>query len=127
RSRAPRPPGVARRNVSDQARRAPAGRRAHPGSMTTMRCAAKGRTLTLGAWVLLALLAVPLPPRLAGQTVRFDETRPVGANAEVAIGVISHSLRVEGWDRNEVRVTGEYDPSIEELLVESDGRGVSIG
>jgi DUF4097 and DUF4098 domain-containing protein YvlB len=33
----------------------------------------------------------------------------------------SHGLVVEGWDRNEIQITGEYDPSEEEMTIREDG------
>ena len=62
---------------------------------------------------LLALSALPL----VGQAVPINETLTLRPNASVELSVISHSLAVEGWDRNEIQITGEYDAGLESLDV----------
>jgi DUF4097 and DUF4098 domain-containing protein YvlB len=73
------------------------------------------RRMILGA-VLLGAFATPVH----GQLTRINETRPLGADQAVDIEVVSHSLVVEGWDRNEIQIVGEYDPAFDEIEIDQD-------
>lgn len=72
--------------------------------------------LVLGA--LLVMAAAPA----AGQT-EIRERHPVAADGTITLKAISHDIRVRVWDRNEVEVTGSYDPEWEELVVEPRNGG----
>lgn len=69
-----------------------------------------------GAPLALALVLVLTGP-LAGQVVSIDETRALRSDATVELGVVTHSLSIEGWDRNEIQIVGEYDSDLEELEI----------
>lgn len=56
----------------------------------------------------------------------IDEARPVNADARVKITNISGLIRVTGWDRNEVQVTGELGEGVEELAIEGGPDNLSI-
>jgi DUF4097 and DUF4098 domain-containing protein YvlB len=56
----------------------------------------------------------------------IDRTLDAAADGSVNISNISGSVTVEGWDRNEVRVTGELGRNVEELIFERDGDTVMI-
>lgn len=61
---------------------------------------------------------------LAGTPI--DESRPVNADARVEIANISGNIKVTGWDRNEVHVTGELGEGVEELAIEGGPDDLSI-
>lgn len=67
----------------------------------------------IGASALLALVAGPG----AAQVVRIDEVRPLRPDAVVEIEVVEHSLVVEAWDRDEIRIVGTYDAALEEMEI----------
>ena len=73
-------------------------------------------------FVILTLIF--LSPALAGRAV--DETRPVSADAEVSVELIAGSVRIIGWDRDEVWITGTIGDDVEELDVSSSSDRVSI-
>ncbi|UCF67526.1 MAG: hypothetical protein JSV80_17460 [Acidobacteriota bacterium] len=61
---------------------------------------------------------------LAGQPV--DITRPAAADGTVSIEFLAGSVRVVGWDRAEVQVTGVLDDSVEEFDFSTSGSRTSI-
>ena len=67
---------------------------------------------------LLGFLAVPA----GAQLVEIDELRPLQPNATVEIEVVVHSVVIEGWDRNEIQVVGEYDSDFGEMKIEGNER-----
>ncbi len=62
--------------------------------------------------LLLALLAFLSVPAIAATV---DQSRATGPNPEISVEAILGSIRVVGWDRNEVRVTGTLGSGIEGL------------
>ena len=76
--------------------------------------------------VLLALLvaaAVALPT--SAQT-RVDEVRQVAADATVTVENISGSLRLTGWDRAEVHVTGTLGRGLEKVEITGSASRLDI-
>ncbi|MBT8088191.1 MAG: DUF4097 family beta strand repeat protein [Gammaproteobacteria bacterium] len=67
-----------------------------------------------------ALLAMPA---LAED---IDRTLDAAADGEVKISTVSGSVTVNGWSRNEVKVTGTLGPKVEELIFERDGDNITI-
>jgi DUF4097 and DUF4098 domain-containing protein YvlB len=65
---------------------------------------------------MLGLLAGPAN----AQTVAIDELRPLRPNAVVQIDVVEHTVTVTGWDRDEIRISGEYDSRFERLQIGGD-------
>ena len=65
---------------------------------------------------------------VAGRAVAadVDETLAADADGHVTVSIISGSIEVSGWDRNEVRVTGSYEDDVEEFIFERDGDEVTI-
>ena len=50
------------------------------------------------------------------------DLRPLRPDATVELGVVTQSVIVEGWDRNEIQIVGEYDSDIEEIEIrENEG------
>jgi len=72
---------------------------------------------------LLLILCVCLPA-LADRPV--DESINADPEGEVSIELLAGKVRVIGWDRNEVEVTGTLGDDVEELTVEQSGGNVSI-
>ncbi|MEO1574172.1 MAG: DUF4097 family beta strand repeat-containing protein [Pseudomonadota bacterium] len=60
----------------------------------------------------------------AGTSV--DDTAAMDSDGRVAIENLSGRVEVSGWDRSEVRVTGELGDDVEGLEIDSDGRNVTI-
>jgi DUF4097 and DUF4098 domain-containing protein YvlB len=58
--------------------------------------------------------------------VDVDETLAADSAGEVNVSIISGSIEVSGWDRDEVRVTGSYEGDVEEFIFERDGGEVTI-
>lgn len=56
----------------------------------------------------------------------IDRTLDADPNGSVNVSIVSGSIEVEGWDRNEVRVTGTYEEDVEEFIFERDGREITI-
>ena len=73
------------------------------------------RRLILGA-VLLGAFATPVH----AQMTAINETRALRADQAVDIEVVAHTLVVEGWDRNEIQIVGEYDAAWEEVEIDED-------
>jgi len=55
-----------------------------------------------------------------------DRTLDAASDGSVDISNISGSVIVEGWDRGEVRVTGELGKNVEELIFERSGDRVTV-
>lgn len=71
---------------------------------------------------LLAVLALSVPS--AAQPGRVDARTPAAANATVEVAVRG-TVRVTGWSRNEVHVTGTTDAG-DRLVLEGSGRSVAV-
>lgn len=69
---------------------------------------------------LLALLAVP------ASAATVDETHPTGPHPDVSVETVLGSIRVVGWDRNEVRVIGTLGSGIKDLEITSDEDEVNV-
>jgi len=57
----------------------------------------------------------------AGWSDDIDETRPFEAGGRVIVDNLAGTVRVEGWDRDEIRVTGELGRRVERVDFEVDG------
>ena len=60
----------------------------------------------------------------AGEAV--NKTLDADANGTVNVSNISGSVTVEGWDRNQVEVTGELGNGVKELIFERSGKEIVI-
>jgi len=85
-------------------------------SLATWRTFAMRATATL----LLALLALPA----AAATV--DQTHATTSDPEVSVEIILGSVRVIGWDRDEVQITGTLGNGILGLAIDADDDEVEI-
>lgn len=81
--------------------------------------------IAAAALALTALLATGARAQERGRT-QIDETRALPATGTVQVEVTARPVRVEGWDRSEVRVQGTMNSDVEEFGFEKDGESVSI-
>lgn len=56
----------------------------------------------------------------------IDETLDADPNGRVIVSNIEGSVEVAGWDRNQVRVTGELGEDVDRFVFERDGREIVI-
>jgi DUF4097 and DUF4098 domain-containing protein YvlB len=78
------------------------------------------RTMAAAA-VAAALMAAP-----AAAQEQIDRRIPTGPGGVVEINNISGTVRVVGWDRNEVQVTGELGRGVERLDLSDEGGRVVV-
>ena len=74
--------------------------------------------------LLIALLALAPLAAFAGQMV--DEQWDIDAKATVSIENIAGEIVVQGWDKNEVHLTGELGNSVEELEIVASNSSLQI-
>ena len=60
----------------------------------------------------------------AGQSV--DESWDIDANASISIENIAGTIEIEGWSRNEARLTGELGNSVDELEISASDSSLRI-
>ncbi len=82
----------------------------------------RAQRLGLSAW--LALSVALAPAALASRDV--DRTVDAAPGATIEIENTSGSVRVRGWDKNQVRVSGTIGDDVEELVVESRANHILI-
>ena len=73
-----------------------------------------------------SLLTIILAAGAVWADQRVDETRSADADARIEVDIVSGSIRVTGWDRPEVQVTGTIGDDVEALEVSGSGKSVSI-
>jgi len=61
-----------------------------------------------------------------GSDRNVNETRNAKADGEVRIDNLAGTIKIHGWDKNQVRVTGTLGEEVDHLEVDSDDSGVSI-
>ena len=86
------------------------------------RPAKLGRSLGFAA-LLTALFALP---GLVFAADSVEEVRPLAADGSVSIENEFGDITIEGWNRNEVRVTGDLSDDVRELQISESGNGVRI-
>lgn len=75
----------------------------------------------------VALAAVLLAtPALARDDRPVNERVAADADGEVVVSNVSGEVRVEGWARNEVEVTGSIDEDVERIEIVRDGTRVTV-
>jgi hypothetical protein len=55
-----------------------------------------------------------------------NETRTAKPDGEVRVDNLAGSVKIHGWDKNEVRVTGTLGDQVERLEITNDDSGISI-
>lgn len=61
-----------------------------------------------------------------GESRSVNETRNAKPDGEVRVDNLAGTVKIRGWDKNEVRVTGNLDGDVDHLEITSDDSGVSI-
>lgn len=74
--------------------------------------------------VAAALFMLASASTLAGQSV--DETWDIDANATISIENTAGEIAIEGWNRNEARLTGELGDSVDELEIDASDSSLRI-
>ena len=74
----------------------------------------------------LTLMTLALATSVAWASQRIDETRDADPDARIDVEIISGSIKVVGWDRPQVQVTGTIGDDVEALEVEGSGHSISI-
>ncbi len=72
----------------------------------------------------LSLLVLATAPAVAGTPV--DETRPASRDGAISIEMISGTLKVVGWDRNEMKLTGVLADDVENLKIGGGADSLSV-
>jgi DUF4097 and DUF4098 domain-containing protein YvlB len=78
-----------------------------------------------GALATLLLVAVTAPS-LAVAESSVDEVRSLAADGHVLVENNFGEIDVQGWDRDEVRVTGYLSDDVKELEIRESGNGIRI-
>ena len=76
--------------------------------------------------ILLAAIAPLLLAGAAADQTDVDRTVDARPDGRVTITNVAGSVKVNGWDRNEVEVKGTLGPGVERLDIDSSGRTVEI-
>jgi hypothetical protein len=84
-------------------------------------CGGRARGTLIG---LLAGLAMTAAPGVAQESI--DETRPLRAGGSLEIRTLDHNILLIPWDRDEVRVRGEYDPRWERLEIRGSAESLNV-
>ena len=74
--------------------------------------------------ITVVLLMLAPQHRFAGQSV--DESWDIDAEASISIENIAGEIVIEGWDRNEARLTGELGDSVDELEISASESSLQI-
>lgn len=82
------------------------------------------QTMTVPAVALIA--ALTCLPAVAREDRSVEQRVAADARGEVTISNVSGSVGVEGWDRNEVEVTGSLESGVERLDVQREGNRVTV-
>ena len=77
--------------------------------------------MRLFASVFVLLLAVP-----ALASTPIDQVRPLDPAGRVDIENLKGRIQVQGWDRNEVKITGTLGEGVERLVIEGDRRQLEV-
>lgn len=88
----------------------------------------RGRTNSGSVWtvvVLAVLLGLALATGAAADKP-IDETRRVAPHAAIDIEMIAGSVKVTGWDQDEVHIGGSMGDDVERLEIKGGARGLSI-
>jgi DUF4097 and DUF4098 domain-containing protein YvlB len=76
------------------------------------------------ALCVLAALTIPWSSLQASRSI--EERRPADPRGEVEVINLAGSVEVDGWDRNEVEVSGTAGPSVDSVEVSVAGKRTSI-
>ena len=77
--------------------------------------------------MVIALVALGLTVPATAMAERFvEETRSLAADGSVRIENEFGDIEIAGWDRNEVRITGDLSDDVRELEIREAGNGLRI-
>jgi DUF4097 and DUF4098 domain-containing protein YvlB len=62
----------------------------------------------------------------SGETRSVNETRPVKADADIRIDNLAGTVKVQGWDKNEVRISGTLGSQVQKLQIEGGETALDI-
>ncbi|MEJ2084607.1 MAG: DUF4097 family beta strand repeat-containing protein [Acidobacteriota bacterium] len=74
----------------------------------------------------LFALALLLAPGAVWARQQIDETRPARSDARLEIDIVSGSLRITGWDRNEISIQGSIGDDVEALEIDGSDERITI-
>lgn len=74
----------------------------------------------------LLIAVCALAPLSAWSGESIDETWTVDAGTRITVENVAGEIKIKGWDRNEVHLTGSLGDSVEELEVSETGSGLQI-
>ncbi len=74
--------------------------------------------------LLVCLVTIPLASQAAEQ--RIEERRSVAADAQIEVGNVRGRIEIQGWDRDEVEVTGTLGDGVKGLIIEGDQRRLEV-
>ena len=72
------------------------------------------------------LMTLALFTGLAWADKPVDESRPADPDARVSVEIVSGSIKVTGWDRDEVRISGSVGDDVDALEVSGSGGSISV-
>jgi len=81
---------------------------------------------TLTALAVLAALALVASAPAAAASRDVDQTVKAARDGRVSVENIAGSIRVEGWDKGEVQVTGTLGDDVEDLQIKDEGSRTRI-
>lgn len=79
-----------------------------------------------GRVIALFLTVVFLSPLTLLAETEVDESRPLAADGSVSVENEFGEIRIEGWDRDEVRISGYLSEDVRELEIKESGNGLRI-
>ena len=62
----------------------------------------------------------------SGESRSVNESRPAKADAEVRIDDLAGTVKIQGWDRNEVRISGTLGPEVQKLEINATDSSIEI-
>lgn len=83
--------------------------------------------LLMGSVATLSLMTLTASTAYAAETgTPINETRPAKADGTIWVHNLAGSVKIQGWDKNEVHVTGTLGAGSKRLEINNDGDGIDI-
>ena len=76
--------------------------------------------------VAIMFMTVLVPLTMAWSDTKVDSTKPAQPDGDIEIKIVTGSLKITGWDRNEIRVQGTLGDDVEKFIFEIDGDDAEI-
>jgi len=74
--------------------------------------------------LVVAILAIALPA--AAAPLEIDETRSLQPGGSIELEIVSGSVQISGWDKNQVHIRGTIDERFTGIEIDGSGDSVSI-